>query len=65
MDLSDLFASGASHGALSRLIFCESEPFMHFDTHKKFQFNKIALSSSNDHFITFNDIYHFDDDRVI
>ena len=64
-DLSDLLASGASPYALNGLKFGESAPFMLFDTHKKFQFTQITLTLSNDHFITFNDYHHFDDDRVI
>ena len=65
VDLSDILASGASPSAMKRLEFSESATIMHFDAHKKFQFHQITLSSSNDHFITFNDNYHFDDDRVI
>ena len=38
---------------------------MHFDLHKKFQLIQITRSLSNDHFITFNDNHHFDDERVI
>ena len=63
--LGDFLASGASHNALNGLKFGESAPFRLFDTHKKFQFTQITLSLPNDHFITFNDNHHFDDDAVI
>ena len=38
---------------------------MHFDAHKNLQIHQFTISLSNDHFITFNDNPHFDDDRVI
>ena len=53
--LSDILGSGASPSALKKLKFSESARIMHFDAHKKIQFHQITLSSSNDHFITFND----------
>ena len=59
-DLSDILASGPSHNARNKLKFCESAPIMQFD-----QFHQITLSLSNNHFITFNDNHHFDDDGVI
>ena len=44
--LSDILASGASPSALKRMKFSESATIMHFDAHKKFEFDQITLSSS-------------------
>ena len=65
MALAEILASGASNRALNGLISGKSVPFMHFGAHKNFQLPQITLSLSNDHFITFNENHHFDDDRVI
>ena len=63
--LTDILASGASNRAWNGLIFGKSTLFMYFVAHKNVQLHQITLSSSNDHFISFNDNHHFDDDRVV
>ena len=45
--------------------FYKVPTFMFLELHKKFESSRVTQSSSNDHFITFNDNHHFDNDRVI
>ena len=55
-----LLASGAMEPK-----FCTGTTFMFPELPKKFESSTITQSSTNDHFITFNDNHHFDNVRVI
>ena len=60
-----LFASRAHILAAMEPKFCTDTTFMFPELPKKFESSTITQSSTNDHFITFNDNHHFDNVRVI